>query len=402
MEKIKIAVLIPVYNGAKTIHHALESVEKQTYGRENIQVIIFDDGSTDNTQSEILPFMREGDLYIRSEENKKRGYARNKLVERCNTIYAVWLDADDQMLPNKIEIQINECIKNDYDYLQTSVFAVKNGYVSKKKAFDIIHLSQLLDENPVNGCTVMFKVETAKKFKYNEEIIYDGMEDWDMWKKVVSGNYDIYSLDEPLLKYNLRDDVVIKESDKKTFRFDDICVNTDMQQANSIAKELKSRFPYSRIIYCISPLVHNLENDNEVDSQRCFPKIFNAYSDVRNFFCVDKAGIPTDIPEFVELASHCLFHVDHRLLTESQQEMSIIASCSLAKSKIVVPPFNKWTSHMDRFCSEMELELIKFEDGWKSMEHEKFNLQHNLWYLHHREWGKTLEKLNFYLDGQLK
>lgn len=400
MENRKIAVLIPVYNGAKTIARCLSSVDSQTYGRENIQVIIFDDGSTDNTQSEILPFMREGDLYIRSEENKKRGYARNKLVERCNTEYAMWLDADDEMFPDKIKFQYEYMVDFNYAYTHTAMRTVKGSEINFKTAYSIYDAYELMDENPINGCTVMFKVEIAKKFKYNEDHKVDGIEDWDMWKKVLIAGYRIHGINISLLTYNMREEKVISVSERKTFRFDDICVNSDMQQANAIARELKSRFPYCRVIYCISPLVHNLENENEVDRQRCFPKIFNAYSDIRNFFAVDKAGIPTDIPEFVELASHCLFHVDHRLLTESQQEMSLIASCSLAKSKIVVPPFNKWTSHMEKICEELNLELIKFEDGWASMEHEKFNNEHTLWYLHHREWDKELVKLNSFLDGK--
>lgn len=400
MEKPKIAVLIPVFNGEKTISRALTSVDYQTYGRENIQLIIFDDGSTDNTQYLALTFCKEGDIYIRSEENKKRGYARNRLVDKCNTKYAVWLDADDEMDADKIQQQVDFLMKSYHSYVQTSMKTVCGDKTDFKAAKRITDLTELIQENPVNGCTVMFHVQVAKKFRYNENHSVDGLEDWDMWKQVLFAGYEIGAIPQPLLTYHMRPKKIIAETERKTFRFDDICVNSDMEQANAIASELKARFPYCRIIYCISPLVHNLDRENEVDKQRCFPKIFNAYSEVRNFFCVDRAGIPTDIPEFVELASHCLFHVDHRLLTESQQEMSIIASCSLSKSKIVVPPFNKWTSHMDKICTELGLELIKFENGWKSMEHESFDNQHNLWYLHHREWDKSLNRLKTYLDGK--
>jgi len=55
---------------------------------------------------------------------------------------------------------------------------------------------------------------------------------------------------------------------------------------------------------------------------------------------------------------------------------------------------------MDKICTELGLELIKFENGWKSMEHESFDNQHNLWYLHHREWDKSLNRLKTYLDGK--
>jgi hypothetical protein len=55
------------------------------------------------------------------------------------------------------------------------------------------------------------------------------------------------------------------------------------------------------------------------------------------------------------------------------------------KSKIFIPPFNKWNKDTDDICKEHGIELIKFEDGWLSMEHNKFNDIHNKWYLHARE-----------------
>jgi hypothetical protein len=61
---------------------------------------------------------------------------------------------------------------------------------------------------------------------------------------------------------------------------------------------------------------------------RVFPAIFKAYSDQRHFLRPDSCGIPAS-PPGVERASHGLFHLDHRLLGEEAQEMSILASCAL-------------------------------------------------------------------------
>ena len=67
------------------------------------------------------------------------------------------------------------------------------------------------------------------------------------------------------------------------------------------------------------------------------------------------------------------------------QEISILISASLVKSKIFIPPFNKWNEDTEDVCYEHGIELIKFEDGWLSMEHNKFFDSHNKWYLHARE-----------------
>ena len=73
--------------------------------------------------------------------------------------------------------------------------------------------------------------------------------------------------------------------------------------------------------------------------------------------------------------------------------MSIITSCALAKSSIFVPPFNKWDKNTEEICEENKIELVKFEDGWLCCEYNKYDSNHNLWYLHAREFTlKDFEK----------
>jgi hypothetical protein len=172
---------------------------------------------------------------------------------------------------------------------------------------------------------------------------------------------------------------------KRIFRFDDICINSDLQHANNIAFQILEKHPGAEVLYCISPCVSDMSNSEDaITSQRIFPKIYNAYSDHRIFYKLDKIGIP-EIPDCITPASHGLVHVDHRLLEFAAQEMSILVSCSLAKSKIFVPPFNKWDQNTESICREHDIELVKFEDGWLCCEYNEYNPEHNLWYLHHRE-----------------
>jgi len=172
---------------------------------------------------------------------------------------------------------------------------------------------------------------------------------------------------------------------KKIFRFDDVCINADMETVWKMTDFLFDRFETCDVIWAVSPLVHNMDNEtNETTKQRIFPKILNAHSDYKVFYEVDKLGIPNLHPK-AKVASHAMIHVDHRLLKKSAQEMSILVSCSLCKSKIFVPPFNKWNHHTESICNQNGIELIKFEDGWKSIEYNNYDDSHNLWYLHARE-----------------
>jgi hypothetical protein len=172
---------------------------------------------------------------------------------------------------------------------------------------------------------------------------------------------------------------------KKIFRFDDVCINADMVLINDMTNFLFDRFPTCVVLWGVSPLVHDMsEEKNEITRQRIFPKILNAHSDYRKYYDVDLAGVP-NLNTKATLAAHGLVHVDHRLLPKPAQEMSILISASLVKSKIFIPPFNKWNKDTDEICKEHGIELIKFEDGWLSMEHNKFNESHDKWYLHARE-----------------
>tara|TARA_R110000824_G_scaffold197814_3_gene381460 strand:- start:725 stop:1276 length:552 start_codon:yes stop_codon:yes gene_type:complete len=171
---------------------------------------------------------------------------------------------------------------------------------------------------------------------------------------------------------------------KKVFRFDDICINADMKSVNKMVKFLNEEVTDCEILFGISPLVHDMISEDEIESQRIFPKILNAHSDFRKFYLVDHCGLPK-LPDNITRAGHGLIHVDHRLLSKEAQEMSILTSCSLAKARTFIPPFNKWNTDTEEICKEHQIRLIKFEDGWKCMEYNKYDPKHNLWYLHHRE-----------------
>lgn len=178
-----------------------------------------------------------------------------------------------------------------------------------------------------------------------------------------------------------------------TFRFDDVCMWSDMQTHNQMADYLRKEFPECKIIWAYSPLVHSSQHR----TGRVYPKRWNALSDYREFYKLDLSGFNILVRKDIELASHGLVHCDHRLLSRGAQEMSILVSNSLiVYSKKFVPPFNKWNKDTEDICNENGIELIKFEDGWKSMEYNTWDAECNLWYLHAREW--TMETFKSWFD----
>ncbi len=106
MSQKKISVIIPCYNVSMFLDRCMESLEKQTIGIENLEIILINDASKDATLGKILLWeMKYPDniIVIPLEENVMQGAARNIARGYCSAEYIAYLDADDWILPNAFE-----------------------------------------------------------------------------------------------------------------------------------------------------------------------------------------------------------------------------------------------------------------------------------------------------------
>jgi glycosyltransferase involved in cell wall biosynthesis len=124
MDKTLVSVIIPLYNSELYIAETIKSVLAQTWP--NVEMIIVDDGSTDNSYAIAKTFEFEN-IKIFHQENKGASAARNKALQEANGEYIQYLDADDLISPNKIEEQIR-VLQNKPGYLCTcpTVFFLEN------------------------------------------------------------------------------------------------------------------------------------------------------------------------------------------------------------------------------------------------------------------------------------
>jgi glycosyltransferase involved in cell wall biosynthesis len=98
-----VSILIPVFNGEPWIAGTIKSALEQTWPSK--EIIVVDDGSTDNTLSVARQFASET-VSIVTQENQGASAARNKALELCQGDYIQWLDADDLLAPNKVAKQM--------------------------------------------------------------------------------------------------------------------------------------------------------------------------------------------------------------------------------------------------------------------------------------------------------
>ncbi len=99
---VQISVILPVYNGASTIADTIDSVLGQTF--QEFELIIIDDGSTDDTVS-VIETINDDRLHIHQFENAGQGESRNRGAALAQGEYLSFIDADDLWTPEKLESQ---------------------------------------------------------------------------------------------------------------------------------------------------------------------------------------------------------------------------------------------------------------------------------------------------------
>ena len=112
----KVSVYIPAYNCEAFIQEAVESVLKQTY--DDVEVVICNDGSTDNTRDVIVNnFATHPQVTLIEQENQGISAATNAAIQACKGEYILQLDADDLLLPNCVESLVQVMDSTEYDFV---------------------------------------------------------------------------------------------------------------------------------------------------------------------------------------------------------------------------------------------------------------------------------------------
>jgi len=99
----QVSIILPTYNRADLITRSIDSVVKQSF--ENWELIVWDDGSTDQTK-EIVNSYHDKRIHYYYESNHGLAYARNQAIEKASGKYLAFLDSDDEWMTNKLEKQV--------------------------------------------------------------------------------------------------------------------------------------------------------------------------------------------------------------------------------------------------------------------------------------------------------
>lgn len=183
-------IVMPVYNGAKTISQSIESVLNQTH--QNFRLLIVDDGSTDSTEEVCKSYLVNERVQYFKRNHKGISETLNYGVSISNTEYIARQDADDMWMPWHLDFLLYELEKNPQLDLIGSRVVVEEEVIPDKVSLS--HQSHLLGENLwlclayrncFNHSTVIFK-RSAFEDVGGYDSNFNGFEDWHLWARMVT------------------------------------------------------------------------------------------------------------------------------------------------------------------------------------------------------------------------
>jgi len=184
-EAIKhISVLIPAYNCGKYISYAIKSILNQTF--KEFELIIIDDGSTDNTEEIVKEFKDKRIIYHKTE-NMGTSAALNYGLKICKYDWVARIDADDLNVPTRLETQIKFLIDNpEYDVVSSwSVYFKNHAKILflLKEPVEHLDIYDYLDlHNPINQSGVIYRKELILREGYNENFKFN--EDFELFHRI--------------------------------------------------------------------------------------------------------------------------------------------------------------------------------------------------------------------------
>lgn len=234
-----ISIIIPCFNSETTLESTLESVLKQKF--QNWEAIIINDGSTDNTEEIALNWTKK-DVRFKyySKPNEGLAKTRNYGIDRSIGVYILPLDSDNQLKKDFAFSAINVFEKDSsvgVVYGDAEYFGEKNGLWKVEEYI----FEKMLIHNYIDACAIFKKKLWEVVGGYDENMPYQGHEDWELWLAFGIINVRFHHLKEITFRY-----FVSRNSMIRSFTDEMLNLNKDY-----IAKKYSKQYylQYGRVFF---------------------------------------------------------------------------------------------------------------------------------------------------------
>lgn len=246
----KVSVIMGVFNSEKSISKCIDSILGQTY--KNIEFVICDDNSTDNTYKILQDYQQKYSniIVVRNKENKGLAYSLNKCLKNSSkeSKYIARMDGDDICIDTRIEKQVS-FLNNHTEYDVVGSARYLNDGTNDMKVTTVIELPKkedLIFGSPFAHPTIMIRKECLERL--NGYQVLDRTrrgQDLDLWFRFYAEGYQGYNLKEPLLIYH--ED--LKDYKKRTLKTAWMYFRTNLFGYRLL------NFSLSTYFYAIKPLI---------------------------------------------------------------------------------------------------------------------------------------------------
>ena len=195
---------MPVYNGAKNLNEAIDSILNQTLT--NFEFLIIDDGSTDDSVGIIKSFDSSSIRLVENKNNVGQSATLNKGLSLAKGKYIARMDQDDISMPERLKKQF-EFMENNSDidvcgsWLQ--LMGKYDGIVELETDSERIKINLLTNQNLAHPA-VMIRKDTLVKYDLNYNPAYSIAQDYDLWVRMFEF-CSFANIPEALIKYQMHD-----------------------------------------------------------------------------------------------------------------------------------------------------------------------------------------------------
>lgn len=190
-----VSVIMPCYNSMTTVRESVQSILDQTYN--NLELIIVDDNSTDDTVS-ILKDIANEDVRIKLvllDTNFGAGFARNAALNIASGEAVAFCDADDIWVPCKLEVQLP--LLEKYDVICSSYDIVsKERRIGKEYVSGEIRKFRMILNNYIGMSTAIFLRKEGFNYRFS---LMRRRQDWDFWLNLMENGHSVFAHNDSLV-----------------------------------------------------------------------------------------------------------------------------------------------------------------------------------------------------------